>query len=218
MFKTIDTWNLFENDRRAKNETNDCTVRALATIKGLSYNEAHKIMAEKAGRVNRKGVIGFMTTEAYATQGLEEKDMYGEQPTFAAFMRNNPNFTGIIGVRGHVFTVRKGVVYGNWDDGERTRARVRKIYTLTKSGAVITKELKKGLDPITIEVERRLLKNKQAVMIEGVAYRIQDDNATMGIVRNMESELVDLKVGMKRFYAAQQRRTRKAKKIQQANA
>lgn len=212
MFKTIDTWNLFENEIIKRNEANDCTVRALATIKGLSYNEAHKIMAEKGGRVNRKGVISIMTTKAYATQGLEETNMYREQPTFNQFMKQNPNFTGVVGVRGHVFTVRKGVVYGNWNDGERTRARVRKIYTLTKSGAVITNELKKGLDPISIEVERRILKSGRSVRICGVRYKIVDGQM------QIESNVVDLKVGMKRFYAAQQRRTRKAKKIQQANA
>ena len=217
MFKSIDTWETYRTEREARNETNDCTVRALASIKGISYDKAHAIMADKAGRQHRQGTVGFLTTKAYESQGLQETSTWKERPTFAKFMRNNPNFTGVIGVRGHVFTVKEGVVYGNWNDASRTRARVLKVYTLAKNGAVMTKELKKGLCNLTIKVERKALKQGQQVLINETMYKIVNGEMTI-TDKDGISTYVEVSVGMKRFYAAQRRRTKKAKKVQQAQA
>lgn len=219
MTNSIDTWEMFSKERKTKNETNDCTVRALATIKDISYDEAHKIMADKGERQNRKGCLSFMTSIAYESQGLQKTEMWKEKPTFAKFIKNNPNFTGVIGVKGHVFTMKQGVVYGNWNDDKRTRARVLKTYTLAKKGQIVlTHELKFANNKRTIQRERVNLKKGKVVQILDTYYRIQDDNKTIGIVKNGETEIVDLAVGMKRFYAAQQRRARKGKKAQQQNA
>jgi hypothetical protein len=126
---TIDTELRYRKERESKNEANDCTVRALASLIGLTYNQAHEIMRDKAARTNGFGTMGWLTTRAYESVGLTE-ERFSNRPTFNQFMKSNPNFTGIIGVRGHVFTVKNGTVYGNWNDADRKRARVIKTYTL----------------------------------------------------------------------------------------
>lgn len=49
-------------------EDNDCTVKALALTTGISYAEAHKLLAS-LGRVNGKGFSSFLTREAVAHTG-----------------------------------------------------------------------------------------------------------------------------------------------------
>lgn len=217
MLQTIDTWLEYSNERKAKNETNDCTVRALASFKGISYDEAHEIMRKKGDRKNGQGCISFMTTKAYESAGLQVNEMFRERPTLAKFLRENAGFNGIIGVRGHVFTIKNGKCYGNWNDAKRTRARVLKAYTQAKSGQPMTKELKKGLCEVTIEAERRILKELgRRVYILDTWYKIVDGEM---IIRDKDGKrsYVSIEVGMKRFYAAQRRRTKKAKKVQQQN-
>ena len=126
---TIDTELRYRKARESKNEANDCTVRALASLIDLAYDQAHEIMRDRAARQNGRGTMGWLTTRAYESVGLTE-NMFRNRPTFNQFIKSNPNFTGIIGVRGHVFTVKNGTVYGNCDDADRKRARVIKTYTL----------------------------------------------------------------------------------------
>ena len=125
----VDTVKQYEAARIAKNEENDCTVRALASLLDMTYDWAHNVMSDYADRQHRRGTMGWLTTRAYEMAGLTENQL-SQRPTFNQFMKANKNFTGIVGVRGHVFTVKNGVVYGNWNDADRKRARVIKLYTL----------------------------------------------------------------------------------------
>ena len=86
-------------------------------------------MEERALRTTGKGVNGFMLYKAYTSAGLKENYVW-ERPTVNQFLKKNTNFKGVIMVRGHVFTVKDGTVYGNCDDADRKRARVIRTYTL----------------------------------------------------------------------------------------
>ena len=46
----------------ARGETNDCVVRAFASAFEISYDYAHKYVAEEFGRKPRKGTYGTITT------------------------------------------------------------------------------------------------------------------------------------------------------------
>lgn len=46
------------------------------------------------------------------------------QMTVGRFVKNNPEGTFFIIVRGHAFTIKNGVVIGNWDDAKKLRTRV----------------------------------------------------------------------------------------------
>ena len=52
----------YENSVIAKNETNDCVVRAFASSFEIPYDEAHSIVATKFNRQNRKGTYGTSST------------------------------------------------------------------------------------------------------------------------------------------------------------
>lgn len=125
--RTVDTIKKYRESIDALSETNDCTVRALAAMMNISYEEAHDTM-RRHGRKNRGGSFVSATARAYSEYGLTLREE--NNPTFAQWLRANPRAKAIVRVRGHVFTVKNGVVYGNNNDAARKRARVRGVFIL----------------------------------------------------------------------------------------
>jgi len=112
---------------RMRDERHDCTVRALACAKGISYDEAHACM-NAYGRESRRGVKNATLTVAYESAGFKMAAIFGTTKK-ARFLKHChpdvPNFKGttlkkllpilgkgryIVGIRGHVFAVVDGVV------------------------------------------------------------------------------------------------------------
>jgi hypothetical protein len=133
----------------AKGETNDCVVRAFASCFELSYDKAHKYVKEKFGRKDRQGTYGTVITMMnlvlnrtqvnykrikrmgnrqlshlhYSLQysvktngGLIFRNM-----TVGTFIKQNPVGTFFILVKGHAFTIKDGVVIGNYEDAQKPR-------------------------------------------------------------------------------------------------
>lgn len=112
---------------RMRGEAKDCTVRALACAKGISYDEAHAHM-KAHGRVDRRGVQARPLYDAYAAAGFELTGIYGttNKARFMQYWFPNvkwhrgtslkkllPSLSKgryIVGMRGHVFAVVDGVV------------------------------------------------------------------------------------------------------------
>jgi len=112
---------------RMRDERNDCTVRALACAKGISYDEAHAHM-KAHGRVDRKGVHTLPLYNAYAAAGFELTAIYGttnkarymhglfpsvKRHSGASVKKVLPSLNKgryIVGMLGHVFAVVDGVV------------------------------------------------------------------------------------------------------------
>jgi len=143
----------------AKGETNDCVVRAFASSFELTYDEAHKYVAEEFRRKPRKGT--FMTaskmnkmSDANTTVngkkvyplGKESKSVFlpyslsyevkvkGEvkmrQMTVGTFIKKNPIGTFFVLVKGHAFTIKDGVVIGNWEDAVKTKRPMRAAFQI----------------------------------------------------------------------------------------
>lgn len=105
---------------------NDCSVRTLWSLSGKTYQECVEIL-RSAGRKDNEGVLGYHLEQAYKSIGAKWTAVW-ERPTFNQWYKqadHSKNYA--IVVRGHVFAVRKGVVYGNYDDAKRLRARVRHV-------------------------------------------------------------------------------------------
>ena len=108
-------------DGRHNTEARDCTVRALAHVADLPYNEAHATMAA-FGRKNRRGVPRAQVVAAYKTKGLTFIQR-NDRPTLAQFMRADGAMHErmVISMRGHVFAIINGTQLDLGKCGPRTR-------------------------------------------------------------------------------------------------
>jgi len=133
----------------AKSETNDCVVRAFASSFEISYNDAHKYVAEEFKRQPRKGTYGTslrlvkMSNENVEVNGKKvhlvgyrfTPSMFGtlsydvkvkgevkkRNMTVGTFIKKNPIGTYFVIVKGHAFTIKNGVVIGNYEDSVRVK-------------------------------------------------------------------------------------------------
>lgn len=137
----------YENSVIAKGETNDCVVRAFASAFEMEYDEAHGIVAKEFRRENRKGTAGFhlkmnlfdknnvtfngkkisKITHEYDTMMYYVK-VKGHKvlrnTTTSYFLKKYSVGTYIVVVTGHAFTIKDGVVIGNYSDAKKTRKHI----------------------------------------------------------------------------------------------
>jgi len=137
----------------ARGETNDCVVRAFASSFDVSYDFAHKYVADEFGRKPRKGTYGTVTTlvkmadnslkvngKKICTVGVRNNQyMLGSlaydvtvkgitkkrNMTVGTFVKQNPKGTFFVLVKGHAFTIKDGVVIGNPEDATKTKRPMR---------------------------------------------------------------------------------------------
>ena len=133
----------------AKSEANDCVVRAFASAFEVSYDKAHKYVKEKFGRKDRQGTFGTVLVlnkmvgdktqvnykrvksigENTGSRGLKtlEYDVkvkgqkVKRKMTVGTFIKQNPKGTFFVLVRQHAFTIKDGVVIGNYEDEVKTK-------------------------------------------------------------------------------------------------
>jgi hypothetical protein len=133
----------------AKNESNDCVVRAIASAFEIEYDRAHSFVKETFFRKDRQGVYNFIggmnkisrertrigrkTCNPVGTPSSSgfyyyldyEVKVKGQkttrQMTVGTFIKKNPIGTFLVCVRRHAFTIKDGVIIGNLEDSKRTR-------------------------------------------------------------------------------------------------
>ena len=143
----------YNESKTAKGETNDCVVRAFASAFEVSYDYAHKYVADKFGRKPRKGTYGTVSTlvkmaddrttvnyKKVRPVGVRKSPtlinslsynvtIKGEkklrQMTVGTFIKQNPKGTFFVLVRQHAFTIKDGVVIGNFEDSIKTKRPMR---------------------------------------------------------------------------------------------
>ena len=137
----------------AKGETNDCVVRAFASSFDVSYDYAHRYVADEFGRKPRKGTYGTVPTLVKMADSLFKVNgkkvcLIGERKnnqmigslkydvtvkgetkkrnmTVGTFVKQNPKGTFFVLVRRHAFTIKDGVVIGNPEDAIKTKRPMR---------------------------------------------------------------------------------------------
>mgnify|MGYP001171506055 CR=1 FL=1 len=137
----------------AKSEKADCVVRAFASAFDIPYDNAHKYVAEQFGRKPKKGTYGTVSKLVRMADNkttVNNKKVYpvgvrksstlinslsynvtikGEtklrQMTVGTFIKQNPKGTFFVLVRQHAFTIKDGVVIGNFDDAVKTKKIMR---------------------------------------------------------------------------------------------
>ena len=143
----------YEESVIAKRETNDCVVRAFASCFDVSYDYAHKYVRENFGRKDRNGTYGTvdkMTKLAENRNQINYKkvkcigklnnyrsrhtleytvNVKGEKVnrkmTVGTFTKQNPVGTFFMLVSRHAFTIKDGVVIGNYEDAVKTKKIMR---------------------------------------------------------------------------------------------
>ena len=136
----------------AKGERNDCVVRAFASAFEVSYDYAHKYVRENFGRKNREGTYGtvlkmtklseekrqvnYKRVKCIGTKSergtlilrypVKTKDgVVKREMTVGTFAKQNPVGTFFILVSRHAFTIKDGVVIGNWEDSQKKKRVVK---------------------------------------------------------------------------------------------
>ena len=137
----------------AKSESRDCVVRAFASSFDVSYDFAHKYVADEFGRKPRKGTYGTVTTlvkmadnlikvngKKICPLGVRHNDymlrslMYDvtvkgvtkkRNMTVGTFVKQNPKGTFFVLVKGHAFTIKDGIVIVNPEDATKTKRPMR---------------------------------------------------------------------------------------------
>jgi len=136
----------------AKGERNDCVVRAFASSFGVSYDYAHKYVKENFGRKNREGTYGtvlkmkklsedrkqinYKKVKCLGTKSdtgihdlrypVKTKDgIVKREMTVGTFVKQNPVGTFFILVSRHAFTIKDGVVIGNYEDSTKKKRVIK---------------------------------------------------------------------------------------------
>lgn len=142
----------------AKGETNDCVVRSFASCFDVSYDYAHKYVKEKFGRKDRQGTHGTVfkmlgIAEKKSQINYKKVNPIGEKSGFSnrrtlaydvkvkgakvkremtvgTFIKKNPIGTFFILVQGHAFTIKDGVVIGNYEDSTKKRRVIKHAFEI----------------------------------------------------------------------------------------
>ena len=132
----------------AKSESSDCVVRAIASAAEMDYDTSHQFVKEKFKRKNGKGTFGFhygmnMFSKNNETINGKKVEIITEEhntmlyyvtvkgvktlrkTTTGSFIKRYPKGTYVVTVRGHAFTIKDGVVIGNFEDAVKTKKIMR---------------------------------------------------------------------------------------------
>jgi hypothetical protein len=127
------------------NERADCVVCAFASSFNISYKKAHDFVKNRYDRQDKRGTFNF----PWITTSMSDEVLFGKQinkhkpvdfkgnpcTTVGQFLTYYKYRKGtfLLRVRDHVFTVKNGVVIGNWDDSQKMRRILRGVWQITKA-------------------------------------------------------------------------------------
>lgn len=114
----------FTDCGRSANETNDCSVRALAHVLGVEYGQAHAMLAE-IGRKDRHGLKHKHFIRNLDRLGLEQRPDLSCM-TLARALPLMASGRFMCWVHRHFFTVIDGVVFDTWE--QRPGRRLKMVY------------------------------------------------------------------------------------------
>jgi hypothetical protein len=142
----IDVIKNLKNSNIAYRETNDCTVRAIASSVGWEYDTAHKFVEDRFGREFGKGTDRFISTLTVLVMGTLKLNgkvitvvpythyMLQSSPklTVGSFIKTHRMGTYILAVDGHVFSISDGgIIGGNTEDAIKLRRLVKAAWEVS---------------------------------------------------------------------------------------
>ena len=144
----------YSQSELARQEKNDCVVRAVAAASGSAYEPAHAFVKDVFERNDKEGTFGVSVTInkiAGVAQKIgksettfevlpEDKKMnyyklYGEvvkrQKTVKSFIQDNPKGTFMVLVAKHAFVIKDGVLIDNQGEEFRPTRKVQDAFRVT---------------------------------------------------------------------------------------
>ena len=141
----------YKESVKARNEKDDCFVRAVASASGSSYDAAHGFVKSTFKRQDGQGTMFIDSTMLNLEGKLQEfgqvkvkfeklpknkikntYKLYGElvdrQKTVKSFIKSNPTGTFIVLVSKHAFTIKDGVLIDNQGEEFRPTRKVQSAY------------------------------------------------------------------------------------------
>jgi len=134
----------------AKNESNDCVVRAISSAFEMHYDEAHQFVKVKFGRENQKGVRFFVggmrrmiddkvkiNGKSFETMGNMKYDVkvkgqiVKRNMTTGTFIKKYPTGKYLVVVRGHAFSIIDGNVVGNYGDARMKKRVINNAFKIS---------------------------------------------------------------------------------------
>lgn len=97
------------------NETNDCTVKAVAVVTDTPYKKAHALL-KAAGRPNRKGTFHSKKVCRELGFNVERVDGHGAKTIATLDQHLNPNKRYLVEVRAHILAYVNGKIE-DWTAG-----------------------------------------------------------------------------------------------------
>ena len=145
------------NSEIAKNENNDCFVRALAAATDMDYDVTHKEVKDQFGRVNKRGtenhmIIGQMFNAEENGLVIGDKrfsvkvlgkarthntyKLYGNlidrKKTVKSFIKDNPKGSFVVTVSKHALAIVDGKLIDNKGEEFRPTRKVDGAYKINK--------------------------------------------------------------------------------------
>lgn len=138
----------------ARNERNDCGVKALALCAGIEYLDALTIL-RKHGRRHKGRTKWVVMWAAMDELGLMREPYATHHKTVVAFGRRPPKGIYLIATRGHVLCCRFGKIE-DWTQGRRHR--ITHVWRITRTMDPV--EIKPDLMPEPGPIKVRRMKTK----------------------------------------------------------
>lgn len=148
--KTSEAIKGYENSVIAKSEDNDCVVRSIASAFGIDYDLSHQIVRDTFGRKFGKGTYGFVsgmnilsinrvrigrkcckmmgkpmfegsTFNTLDYNVIVKGKKVARKMTVGTFVSKYPTGSYVLTVAKHAFTIKDGIVIGNFEDSTKKR-------------------------------------------------------------------------------------------------
>lgn len=143
----------YSNSSIAKKETNDCFVRAIASATDVNYDTAHEYVADVFGRREKQGTqftsltmmkleedgmkignknvkVKVLSTDEITNHYKLKGEIIKRKKTVKSFIKTFQKGTFIVGVAGHAFTVKDGVLVDNMGEEFRPTRKVTSAFAI----------------------------------------------------------------------------------------
>jgi hypothetical protein len=113
----------FNNNPLGRNKVGDCSVRAVSKALGVSWDDAHDMLADMSKNMgtimNDNDVISaVLRMHGFYKENLPctDRDCY----TVREFANENPRGTYVVGTGSHVVAIINGDYYDSWPSGDES--------------------------------------------------------------------------------------------------